>query len=239
MNVALILAVLLVGGSSPGSAQRFLPHDRPRLSPLNFTAHHSLRLLLEPVKVGKWLVNWDNATLQLTARHEDSALPRPAWGSVPGEAFLVASSGLWNAVEHDGSFSVTDDYGKQTTLQTIEAAAFAKETGALTLGGTLSCRAFTSSYNITFRTSLLAGHTLAVEATIGAAAAGDKAKPYRAILRTATLDGERFFGLGEQYTYWDIAGRRVPIIAEEVRSRVCLCVVSCVCVVCVKVRGYV
>ena len=79
----------------------------------------------------------------------------------------------------------------------------------------------------------------ALEATIGAAAAGDKAKPYRAILRTATLDGERFFGLGEQYTYWDIAGRRVPIIAEEVRSRVCLCVVSCVCVVCVKVRGYV
>lgn len=219
MNIALFLAVLLVGGSSPGSAQRFLPHNRPLLSPLNFTSHQSLRLLLEPVKVGKWLIDWDNATLQLTARHEDSALPRPAWGSVPGEAFLVASSGLWSAVEHDGSFSVTDDYGKQSTLQTIEAAVFAKETGELTLGGTLSCRAFTSSYNITFRTT--SPSTLAVEATIGAVAAGDKTKPYRAILRTATLDGERFFGLGEQYTYWDIAGRRVPIIAEEVRSRVC------------------
>jgi alpha-glucosidase len=146
--------------------------------------------------------SWSDARLALYHRSR----PRePVWASLPGQAFVSAARGDETVTETRGSFVVEDEIGERCPDQRVEAIG--SEGDELWLSGRLRCAGRELGY--TLRAAPDGAHQLRLYVSV------DDPSFDRVQLSYQSDAEERFFGFGEQFTWFDLKGRRVPILVTE------------------------
>ncbi len=131
---------------------------------------------------------------------------RTVWESLPGRAFVTAGRGTEQVHESRGLFSVKDALEERCVDQRVTGlGAQGPETVEVT--GTLSCREGEVAYSLRFTpvSSRQLGFTLEVK----------DARYNRVALTQASEEDEGIYGFGEQFTWFDHKGLRVPILVSE------------------------
>ncbi len=153
-------------------------------------------------RVGDFPVRWDAETRQFTV--ESPSRPGfPLWQTIPGRSFVQAAQGTETVREARGMFRIRDVLTDRCGDQEIRSIAPSGD--VLEVFGILRCRSGQEvPYSLVFespgpnRLDL----RLRVEAN-------------RAFLTFASSWEDHFFGFGEQFSYVDMRGRRVPIWVSE------------------------
>lgn len=156
---------------------------------------------------GNFVLQWNDQSAQLTVMH--SARPGFAlWQTLPGESFIQAADGQETVTETRGMFDVRDSWSDSCAQQEIVSMSETTDgLAGLEIRGRLYCQ---SGKDIGYSLLLYAYAddpdrleiNLAVEAN-------------RAFLTYASSEDEHFFGFGEQFSYVDLKGKRVPIWVTE------------------------
>ncbi|MCX5993152.1 MAG: hypothetical protein NT177_02920, partial [Chloroflexi bacterium] len=146
------------------------------------------------VAVGAWLALWGMD--EYTQRQADGRLNFDV-SRLPSQDYTVGSFTVrWQAGD-GGSLAV---YHQSVT--DIKAAQ-----GALTISGTISGGSEHVPYTFTFSEHALDN--------LGFNAVLDDKSINRLFLTYRSDQDEHFFGFGEQFSYFDIKGRRLPIFCQE------------------------
>ena len=132
---------------------------------------------------------------------------RRIWETLPGMSFVAAAYGHEKVDESRGSFFFSDK-ATGSTCATQRLDQIAGSNGIVKLSGTLRCSgAGSAPYVLVF--SQVAQNQLGFELRI------EDDDLNRAFLTYASPTTEHVFGFGEQFTYFDLKGRRVPIWVQE------------------------
>jgi alpha-glucosidase len=164
-------------------------------------------------QVGDYQVEWNNDHGgQLTVRNKGS---RVLWQTVAGEPFVFAAIGNENVSENRGMFDIRDNIKVACTRQGVELILDTPP-NAMTLSGHLQCaNEQLVLYNLYFEQGKTPG-TLSMSAWLQDTTTFDKPKDFNRIFLTyASEPDEHFFGFGEQFSYFDMKGKRVPIWVSE------------------------
>ncbi len=120
---------------------------------------------------------------------------------LPGESFVSAARGEETVRQSRAHFFVEDEIEDPHPNQTIDSIQ--KEGDALITAGHLLGEGKPEDISYTLSFSPGTGGRLRFQAEVD--------EPYdRLYLTYASSPGERFFGFGTQYTYFDLKGRKVP-----------------------------
>ena len=143
---------------------------------------------------------------QVVVTHQ-SEPQRRIWESVPGMSFVAATYGHEKVDESRGSFFFSDKAtGSLCATQRLEQIS--EVAGTVQLSGTLRCTgAGSAPYKLVF--APLTQNQLGFELRI------DDDDLNRVFLTFASAKDEKVFGFGEQFTHFDLKGRRVPIWVQE------------------------
>ena len=200
---ALLLFSLLIGRAwlLPRYNDKF--GDPPLLGHLEVDR----KLLATSIAVGQFVVSYtpeQGGQIYVTHVSEPG---RRIWESVPGMSFVAASYGHEKVDESRGSFFFSDKAtGSTCATQKLEKVIEVAGTARLT--GTLRCSgAGSAPFSMVF--TALTPHQLGFELRI------EDDDLNRAFLTFASPASEHVFGFGEQFTYFDLKGRRVPIWVQE------------------------
>lgn len=130
------------------------------------------------------------------------------WASLPGKSFINAARGEAIVKESRGSFKVKDSIKAFCTQQSI--TAFEPRPDRLLIKGELACTGGETRvpYQLMFQT---VGKQLRFEARVDS----KQTEINRIYLTLNSEKTESFFGFGEQFTYFDLKGREVPILVQE------------------------
>lgn len=196
--ILLLLTLLIVGGRQ---AQR-IAAERPIDGPL----HAAPTLADQTLSVGLFRVRWDPArggALQIV--HQDVP-ERVLWQTLPGQGFVAAAQGRETVEEARGMFFLRDrldDICAEQHLSTLT-----HEAAAVTLRGELRCRrGATTGYTLRF--------TSAGRNQLRFSLSFDDPRLNRAVLTYASERDEHIFGFGEQFSFFDLKGRRLPLFVME------------------------
>ena len=153
-------------------------------------------------RVGDFSVRWDAGARQFTV--ESPSRPGFAlWQTLPGRSFVQAAQGTETVREARGMFRIrdtlTDSCGEQSILSMQRAGE------ALEVSGRLRCR---SGREIPYSLVLESPGPNRLDLRL-------RVEANRAFLTCASSWEDRFFGFGEQFSYVDMRGRRVPIWVSE------------------------
>lgn len=136
---------------------------------------------------------------------------RTVWESAPGASFLAAAQGEQTVRalgRPEGFYDIKDRVLRQSDHQTLDSVII--EDGALVLRGVLSGPGLSAGYRLTLRPA--SDNQLRFVVTLeGPGAAGLN----RILLRCASPEDERVYGLGQQLTFFDQKGHVVPILVQE------------------------
>ncbi|MCR9142328.1 MAG: alpha-glucosidase [bacterium] len=157
--------------------------------------------------VGPYTAAWqgdalDSATLTV---HNSAAPDRELWATLPGLAFVSAARGQETIHEARGMFTIDDETLQSCSDQKINSVEHGPNN--LTIAGELDCRGSAVPYSLTFAATG-DGH-LRFELAVDAEGYN------RSYLIYASHAGEGFYGFGEQFTYFDVKGRKLPIFVME------------------------
>lgn len=158
-------------------------------------------------KAGSFELVWSGsapANAVLSIRRSDNP-EKVLWRSVPGQAFVVAARGEEEVHESRGMFTVNDTIHERCEEQSLDRVDSNGE--AALIAGRLRCGRGHTPYELTF-TETDEGH-LRFQLTV--------ANPdfNRTYLVYASDADEGFYGFGEQFTYFDTKGRKLPIFVSE------------------------
>lgn len=130
---------------------------------------------------------------------------RAIWESLPGQAFVTGGAGRERVTEARGSFTIQDAPVRRCPDQRVAAVEHDGET--IVVRGELACDRGATGYALRF--SLASDHRLRFEVAL------DDPSLDRVYLTYGSRAAERFFGFGEQFTWFDLKGARVPIFVME------------------------
>lgn len=165
-----------------------------------------------PYQVGQFLV-WltgEQAIPQLKIVHA-SEPQRVLWQSVPSASFLIGGFAETVIGENDtaaSGFTIADKNLVRYEKQTVQSATM--RSGALELTGTLEGRGIAVGYKMTW--SAVGPDQLRFAVDVSGP---NTARLNRIFLRYASNPDEHFFGFGQQMTYFDQKGKRLPILVQE------------------------
>ncbi|MBI5296608.1 MAG: alpha-glucosidase [Chloroflexi bacterium] len=209
--VGLFLALLL--GAGIGKWTR--PENFQLLGTLEFDPK---QIPTSEHKVGDFILKWNAENGgQVTIEHKN----RPGfavWQSIPGEAFLMGAVGKENVTENRGMFNMQDKISVTCTTQTVDRLRRVEdsfpEVYFFMIAGDLRCSdgtttpyligLFTNTTDEDSSKQLLIGTVIDIENKVN-----------RTILTFVSNPDEHFFGFGEQFTYFDMQGQKVPIWVSE------------------------
>jgi alpha-glucosidase len=163
------------------------------------------RLPSQDYSVGSFTVRWQAKGDGFLSVYHQSNPSKPLWQSLPGRSFLSAGRGVETVKESRGSFIIKDKLQSIIAEQSITDIKQAK--GELTISGMISGGSENVPYTFTF--SEHARDNLRFNAVLV-----DK-RINRSFLTYRSEQGEHFFGFGEQFSYFDMKGRRLPIFCQE------------------------
>lgn len=170
-------------------------------------------------KVGDYVIEWSNdAGGQLTVRNKTG---RVLWQTLAGEPFLLAARGAETVTESRGMFKFKEDLRTICNDQRVELLLDTSPGadlpgGATTLSGRLFCNDGDSVlFNLYFEQGESASHLNARVWLQDPATFEETGRYNRVYLTYASSADEHFFGFGEQFTYFDMKGRNVPIWVSE------------------------
>jgi len=157
-------------------------------------------------RLGRFRVTWSPADGgQVRISHAD-APEHVLWSSVPGAAFVGAGRGRADVEESRGSFTIEEHREEVYAHQHV--AGIAPAEGGLVVSGELRGEGGTATPYVLRLEPVRTRHLRLV---LRVADPGIN----RTYLTYASDPGERFFGFGEQFSYFDLKGRRVPIFVME------------------------
>jgi alpha-glucosidase len=165
-----------------------------------------------PYQVGQFLL-WLNQTPsapQLRIAHA-SEPQRVLWQSVPLSSFLIGGYAETVIEENDtpaSGFTINDKDLVRYEKQTVKTATMLS--GALVLSGTLEGMRLVFNYEMTWSAVGPDQLRFAIQFT-----GSNAAQLNRIFLRYSSSPDERFFGFGQQMTYFDQKGRLLPILVQE------------------------
>lgn len=198
---ATLLVLVLLGGLYLGRRRPRQPGGRLHFNPAALPA--------ATYQIGQFLIAWDPAGGgRLTLCHQ--ARPdRVLWATLPGRSFLAAGQGRETVTEARGLFFFRDRVRELATEQTL--APFTVGGDSLTLAGVLTGRGKAGQTKVRYRFTLtaVAPAQLRFEVTV------DNLRYNRLYLTCASEPAERIFGFGEQFTCFNLKGRRVPLFVSE------------------------
>ncbi len=128
------------------------------------------------------------------------------WQTLPGEAFVLAAQGEETVSENRSMFTFHDKYLLTCNAQSIEQIE--TRLSEVWVRGELSCGEQSLPYAVNFGVG--SGEMLRFGVHLESEAAFN-----RIFLTYASAPEEHFFGFGEQFSYFDMKGRRVPIWVSE------------------------
>ena len=154
-------------------------------------------------EIGNFTVTWRDSQLSVTHRADPQKI---LWQSVPDTSFVNAGIGNLQVTESRGAFFFNDDL--QTTCANQDVVGLLTSSDAITLTGTIACSNKTVlEYSFAFHVE--SANQLGVRVTF------NDPQFNRAYLTYASTNDEHFFGFGEQFSYFDLKGKRVPIVISE------------------------
>lgn len=158
-------------------------------------------------------VRWQQEDQQLSI-YGSAYDGRPLWTSVPGYPFVQAAKGRERVYQWRGSFNIWDAAGdRRCYLQTVDMLTH--DGTSVKVRGQLRGDACELSYELRF--DVLTPRRLGFELRFFDAQGQtvDDRTINRSLLIYASQADEQFFGFGEQFTYFDLKGRVVPIFGQE------------------------
>ncbi|MBN2079762.1 MAG: alpha-glucosidase [Spirochaetes bacterium] len=187
-------AILFCAGCAGGAVPGMLAFNSESAAPGEYPA-------------GGFIVTWsgENGGEAIVTHREDRE--KVLWSSIPGRAFIAAGKGIETIREERGSFSIRDDLGTLCAEQTLDSISVEKN--MVILKGTLSGKGASSSvgYRLEFRETgpNQLGFTLSL---------GDEAFNRTYLVYSSDAD-EQFFGFGEQFSFFNLKGKKLPIFVME------------------------
>ncbi len=181
---------------------------RPSGSQLQGTlSFDSAKVSQSEFPAGNFIIYWDDENVQLTVEH-NSRPGFPLWQSLPGESFVQAAQGQETVTERRGMFTVRDRWDDSCVDQEIVDIRKSTDiTNGIEISGRLYCQSGQDiAYSIFFYT--YEGDPDRLEINLAAEA-------NRVFLTYSSSENEHFFGFGEQFSFVDMKGRRVPVWVTE------------------------
>lgn len=157
-------------------------------------------------RVGQFALEWKGAALadaQLSVRHA-AAPDRELWATAPGQGFVGGAIGQEEVHEARGMFTIEDQLSERCFRQKIDSI---EASDALLLRGRLECGEGEVDYTLQFSSS--GERQLSFQLQLS------DPKYNRSYLAYASEADEAFLGFGEQFTYVDMKGRKLPIFVME------------------------
>lgn len=142
----------------------------------------------------------------LLVNHRDSP-GQAVWSTRPGVAFAAAGQGCEKVTESHGSFDIRDTRKHVCTEQTIDSIV--RSTDKVIVSGTVTGEGGKDRVGYEFSLELRGPHQLAFDLSFS------DARYNRVWLTYASEADEHFFGFGEQFSHFDLKGKRVPIFVQE------------------------
>lgn len=128
------------------------------------------------------------------------------WASLPGRSFATAAKGEETVIERRGHFRVEEKILNACRDQTVEAIDVQGD--KLTVTGRLLCKGVESvPYILAF--SALEPNQLGFRFSL------DSEEFNRTCLTYASQHDERFYGFGEQFSAFNLKGKRLPVFINE------------------------
>ncbi len=156
---------------------------------------------------------WQQGQGGPTLAVRDAASQRVLWATRPGRAFVMAASAQESILQWRGSFTLKDRVQKaRCRTQTVDTIEMETDQQTLNIEGSLTGPSCSVRYRLSFAPRTDKRLAFHVELL---AEAPDSQKLNRLFLNFASRSEEQFFGFGEQYTYFDLKGRTVPILSTE------------------------
>jgi len=162
----------------------------------------------QSVTLGQFNVQYqtrDQSVPTLKVTHQSNS-EKVLWQTVPGKSFVMGGKGVESIHEVKGSFFIDDDIQDTCEDQTLRHIKV--ENNTLLISGELNCH---SGNTIGYEFSLFA-HS---ENQLSFSAQLLDATYNRIYLNYASEKDEGFYGFGEQFTYFDQKGKRLPIFIME------------------------
>ena len=166
------------------------------------TALQAPRLTSKTEKLGSFVLHWDKDKRQLFITHT-KAPARKLWSSVPGYGFVAGAVGREEIHESRGSFFVRDHLQQECLQQTLQKIE--RKGDAVVLSGFVQCDTARRAYTLTW--------TAASPTQLRFALKLQGLNRARLLYQSGAK--ERFYGFGEQFTYMDLKGKRLPIFVME------------------------
>ncbi len=157
-------------------------------------------------RVGQFALEWKGAALsdaQLSVRHA-AAPDRELWATAPGQGFVGGAIGQEEVHEARGMFTIEDQLSERCFRQKIDSI---EASDALLLRGRLECGEAEVEYTLQFSAS--GERQLSFQLQLS------DPKYNRSYLAYSSEADEAFLGFGEQFTYVDMKGRKLPIFVME------------------------
>lgn len=150
-------------------------------------------------------------TLRITSSTDPDHV---VWESAAGRPFVEAVVATISIAEERGSFDVDPQVSARCDTQTVAGAS--RDGEALVLRGALTGEGCAARYTLRLEPEPEPpGAPSESNGTLAFSLEVDGEGVNEVLWRAASDADERFFGFGEQFTYLDLKGQRVPILVEE------------------------
>lgn len=209
-KVILLLAVIVIATIMTGRTLR--PENMLLRGPITVIESNAPEGIS---KTGTFDIEWKHTNGGLlTVRNQDG---RTLWQTLPGEAFIFAAEGNETVEENRGMFKFHDTWKRVCTRQSVELISEYLPGESVTLSGHLYCNDSTSViYNLEFAATEDNPAALSVTAWLIDETTYEQDEHFnRVFLTFASNPDEHFFGFGEQFAYFDMKGKEVPIWVSE------------------------